>query len=233
MRTAHFLPYGWGLCPGVLCPRGSLSGKPPPPVDRQTPVKQECIPVGCVPPACCPYLPDLPACTALGGVSAWGGYLPGGCTCQGGVPAWVGYLLGGVPAQGVYLARGVPAQGVYLPGGYLPRGLYLPGGCTCMGGTCPGTLPPVNRMTDRCKNITWPQTSFAGGKNILLSYWEQCYCFRARTITLWCLKCYLLFLGVPHVFMNGYNAFSGALDPEHICKYFDAVVKKERINLPV
>ena len=33
--------------------------------------------------------------------------------------------------------------------------------------------------------------------------------------------------------MNGYNAFSGALDPEHICKYFDAVVKKERINLPV
>ena len=25
--------------------------------------------------------------------------------------------------------------------------------------------PPVNRMTDRCKNITLPQTSFAGGKN--------------------------------------------------------------------
>ena len=23
---------------------------------------------------------------------------------------------------------------------------------------------PVNRMTDRCKNITLPQTSFAGGK---------------------------------------------------------------------
>ena len=42
--------------------------------------KQECIPVGCVLPACCPY---LPACTA-----------PRGCT-------W----LGGVPAQGVYLPR--------------------------------------------------------------------------------------------------------------------------------
>ena len=26
--------------------------------------QQDCIPVGCVPPACCPY---LPACTALGG----------------------------------------------------------------------------------------------------------------------------------------------------------------------
>ena len=24
--------------------------------------------------------------------------------------------------------------------------------------------PPVNRMTHRCKNITLPQTSFAGGK---------------------------------------------------------------------
>ena len=36
----------------------------------------------------------------------------------------------------------------------------------------PGTPPPpeqappaVNRMTNRCKNITLPQTSFAGGKN--------------------------------------------------------------------
>ena len=27
--------------------------------------------------------------------------------------------------------------------------------------------PPVNRMTNRCKNITLPQTSFAGGKNML------------------------------------------------------------------
>ena len=26
--------------------------------------------------------------------------------------------------------------------------------------------PPVNRMTHRCKNITWPQTSFAGGNNV-------------------------------------------------------------------
>ena len=28
--------------------------------------------------------------------------------------------------------------------------------------------PPVNRMTNRCKNITLPQTSFAGGKNPFL-----------------------------------------------------------------
>ena len=28
---------------------------------------------------------------------------------------------------------------------------------------CNEADPPVNRMTDRCKNITLPQTSFAGG----------------------------------------------------------------------
>ena len=68
----------------------------------------------------------------------------------------------------------------------------MPGGCTCLGGTCPGCTcqggctcqrgvpargvpggvpaqvlhPPVNRMTDRCKNITLPQTSFAGGNKV-------------------------------------------------------------------
>ena len=33
--------------------------------------------------------------------------------------------------------------------------------------------------------------------------------------------------------MNGYSAFSGARDPEHICKYFDAVAEKEQIDLPI
>ena len=85
-----------------------------------------------------------------GGVPAWGGvpargcvYLPGGCTCPGGVPALVVYLLGDVPTWGV----------------------YLPGGCTC-----PDTPPsPMNRMTDRCKNITLPQISFAGGNKEFLN----------------------------------------------------------------
>ena len=126
--------------------------------------KQECIPVGCVPPACCPY---LPACTAPGV------YLPeGGCTCPG------VYL-----PRGVYLpgGGGVPAQGeggCTCPGVYLPRGVYLLGGVPAWGGvparggcTFPGAvpgqvLPTVNRMTDRCKNITLPQTSFVGGNNI-------------------------------------------------------------------
>ena len=47
----------------------------------------------------------------------------------------------------------------------MPRGC-LPGvGCiqSCNGSD---THPPVNRITDRCKDITLPQTSFAGGKNV-------------------------------------------------------------------
>ena len=107
--------------------------------------KQECIPVGCVPPVHWPSGGGLPA----GGVPAWGGVPPrgctcrgdllGGCTCQGGVPARGGDLPGGVPTQGIPGQGGVPAQ--------VPP-------------------PPVNRMTDKCKNITLPQTSFAGGKKL-------------------------------------------------------------------
>ena len=54
------------------------------------------------------------------------------------------HCSGGVPGPGVYLVLG---------GGGVPG----PGG----GGTCPGT-PLMNRMTNRCKNIALPQTSFAG-----------------------------------------------------------------------
>ena len=46
---------------------------------------------------------------------------------------------GGTPGPGVHLVRGAPTQ----------------------------VLPPVNRMTNRCKNITWLQTSFAGGNKYL------------------------------------------------------------------
>ena len=101
-------------------------------------VKQEYIPVGCVPPACYPY---LPACTAPGGVSG-----PGDVTGHGVVYLVWGVYLGGVPG---------------------PRGVLVRGGCTWSQGGVPGAgvLPPVNRMTDRCKNITLPQTSFAGGNN--------------------------------------------------------------------
>ena len=80
---------------------------------------QECLPVGCVPPACCPY---LPACTASGGVPG-----PGGCTWSRGV-----YL---VPLECTW------SRGVYLvPGGCSWSGVctWSPRGCTWSQGGVPG-----------------------------------------------------------------------------------------------
>ena len=54
----------------------------------------------------------------------------------------------------MHYAGGVPAPrggGVPAPGG--GGGLVFINACT----------PPMNRMTDKCKNITLPQTSFAAG----------------------------------------------------------------------
>ena len=82
----------------------------------------------------------------LGGVPGPGGVVPD----QGGVPGPRGCTL----SRGVYL---VPGGGVPGPGGYLVR-----------------YSPPVNRMTNRCKNITLPQTSFAGGKYSLLAICVNC-----------------------------------------------------------
>ena len=59
-----------------------------------------------------------------------------------------------------------------LPGGCLPGGVCLRG-CLPSGGVCPiacWDTPPVNRVTDRCKNITLSQTSFTGGTNIYCMY---------------------------------------------------------------
>ena len=65
--------------------------------------------------------------------------------CGGGsAPGWV-CLLWGVCSWGC-----VPASG---HGGCIPA--------------CNGADPPVNRMTDRCKNTTLPQTSFAGGNEAI------------------------------------------------------------------
>ena len=127
-------------------------------------------------------------CTCQGVVPARGGCTcQGGCTCRGvvylpggGVPGRGVNLLGGCTCQ----RGGVPARGVYLPGGCTCWGCTClgghtcPGGCTCWGvpglgvpgggctwlGGCTWsgtpTPHPVNRMTDRCKNITLAKTSF-------------------------------------------------------------------------
>ena len=41
------------------------------------------------------------------------------------------------------------------------------------GGGCMACMPPpVDRITDACKNITFPQTSFAGGNNLTFYFSE-------------------------------------------------------------
>ena len=75
--------------------------------------------------------------------SAQGDVCSGKCLHMGGgVCLGRGTCLGGV-------CLGVSAQGVYTPLAY-----YLL-----------GYTSSVNRLTDRCKNITLPQTSFAGSNN--------------------------------------------------------------------
>ena len=70
--------------------------------------KQECIPVGCLPPACCPY---LPACTAPGEV-----YL----------------VLGGVPGlgRGVHMVPGAGCVCTWSGGCTWSRGVCLVWGHT-------------------------------------------------------------------------------------------------------
>ena len=103
--------------------------------------EQKCIPVGCVLPACCPY---VPSCTAprgvylvLGGEPGPRGVPgPGGCTWSLRSTWSQGMYLvpGGVPgseectwSQEVYLVPGgVPGLGVYLVWGvYLVLGGFL------------------------------------------------------------------------------------------------------------
>ena len=111
--------------------------------------KQECIPVGCVPADRRPYAGvcfpggfSIPGGSAPGGCLVWGVCLVrGGCACSWG---------GGVWSGGVLHARGVVGVVASGPGG---SGKENPPGWE-------NPFPPVNRMTDRCKNITLAKTSF-------------------------------------------------------------------------
>ena len=135
--------------------------------------KQECIPVGCVLAAHWPY-----ARVCFGGC-----LLRGVCLLLGGVYPWgVCLLLGGLPPGGVSALGGVCSWGVSAPrGGCLLLGGLLPsGGCLLLGGCLlPGgsgipacteaDTPPVNRMTNRCKNITLATTSLRPVKILIVN----------------------------------------------------------------
>ena len=95
---------------------------------------------------------------------------------RGGTRTWV-------PPQGGYLDLGTPPGGVpgpgYPPGGYpeTPRGVPRPGYPPLSHGILGNVAkhygiwvpPPVDRQidgwTDTCQNITFPRTTYAGGKN--------------------------------------------------------------------
>ena len=84
------------------------------------------------------------------GCLTWGVSAPGGCL-----------LLGGCLLRGSVCSRGCLLQGCVSDlggGGVCCRGMSAPGGVSDPGGL-PQTCPPVNRMTDRCKNITLATTS--------------------------------------------------------------------------
>ena len=67
-----------------------------------------------------------------------------------------------------------PGQGC-LPGGCLPRGV-------CLAGCLPGRVytSDVNRMTDRCKNITFPQLRL---RTVIIAI-ERCFIVHTIAITI-------------------------------------------------
>ena len=83
----------------------------------------------------------------------------GGCLVLGGVWFRGGLLWSGTP----------PVDRMTNQGGVWSRRVYL----------VRYSPPPVNRMTNRCKNITLPQTSFAGGKNKLAQSTSLPLCSRS------------------------------------------------------
>ena len=119
--------------------------------------RQESIAVGCVPPACQPYM-------------FW--WLPLGVSTSG----WLGILGEGILGGGMYsqvwypppripTSPGIPAPGIPTPSdtyptGYLQSLVYLPPGIPTNQDTSPSGIPtplPIDSMTDACKNITFPQ----------------------------------------------------------------------------
>ena len=80
----------------------------------------------------------MPESASRGGVCSEGG------VCSGGVSGPRGSAPGGLSALGVSDPRGVCSRGGVCSGGGIPA-------CT------EADTPPVNRMTDACKNITLAQ----------------------------------------------------------------------------
>ena len=108
-------------------------------MDSRNISQQECIPVGCI-------LSATVAVTGGWGVCPEGGVCPGGCVFPGVC------LTGGCLSREV-LPNGVSAEWSVCPGDVCPG--VSTRGVSAWWGVC--QTPPMDRMTDMCKNITLPQ----------------------------------------------------------------------------
>ena len=134
-------------------------------LEINSPMKQECIPVGCVPSAALAVSPggggSVCVCSR-GGVSSQGVSALGG-VCSGGYLLLKGVCSGGVCLLlGVSTPRGVSALGGVCSGG-VPSAAgvcLLPGGCLLRGWGVVSQhalrqTPSPCGQTDACKNITF------------------------------------------------------------------------------
>ena len=101
-------------------------------------------------------------CPTLGSAQPGGSAQPRGSLLNPG-----GSASGGGSAQSRGKGSAQPWRDLHPGGSAQSRGSAQPGGSASMGGSA-DLPPPVIRMTHRCKNITLPQTSFAGGNNAKL-----------------------------------------------------------------
>ena len=110
-----------------------------------------------------------------GGSLSKGGLCPVGVCVQGRISVQWGLCPGeGISVQGVCVQGGLCPGGFFVQGGLCPGEVSVQGRSLPRGGLCPwGSLfggvsvqgglpdrdppPPVNRITDTCKNITLPQ----------------------------------------------------------------------------
>ena len=67
---------------------------------------------------------------------------------------------------------------------------------------CNGVHPhtPLDRMTDRCKNITLPKTSFAGGKNRVQYKIVQKTCYLVPSVS-YCSSFLGFFFAITNIFL--------------------------------
>ena len=122
------------------------------------------------------------------------------------------------PGPGIPLGPGPPG-----PGGPVLGGCLVPG----VGQAPPGSRHPLSGQTHTCKHITLPQTSFAGGNNLIIycsasGLFDSRYIYvTGRKIRVWTLckilLCFTLvaslvtlfsihhhMLGIPPFFLIGY-----------------------------